>query len=137
MSYDDKASWPKGPWTTEPDEHQWIDPTTNLTCRIRRGGGGALCGYVAIPPSHPLYEEADRAESELDAHGGITFTGPFEPRGHWWVGFDCGHYMDLLPGMLALGVGDTRRNKTYRTFEWVKREVERLALQVIRGQDAV
>ena len=51
----DKSGWPAGPWQSEPDKMQFPDPETKLPCLVVRGPFGALCGYVGIPPSHPLH----------------------------------------------------------------------------------
>lgn len=53
----DKSSWPRGPWDAEPDKRQWQDEATGLPCLIVRvDHSGHLCGYVGVPPKHPLYE---------------------------------------------------------------------------------
>ena len=51
----DKSSWGLGPWMNEPDKKQWQDAETGYPCLIVRNNGGALCGYVGVPESHPLY----------------------------------------------------------------------------------
>lgn len=51
----DKASWGSGAWSDEADKVQWVDEATGLDCLIVRNNGGALCGYVGVPESHPLY----------------------------------------------------------------------------------
>ena len=50
-----KEKWRPGPWTVEPEKIQWQDETTKLPCLIVRNGMGALCGYVGVDASHPLY----------------------------------------------------------------------------------
>lgn len=51
-----KESWGDGPWNTEKDHEQWVDPVTNYHCIINRTHStGALCGYVGIPKGHFLY----------------------------------------------------------------------------------
>lgn len=60
------------------------------------------------------------------------------PHGLWWVGFDCSHAWDVVPGMQAhyarRGIKDPfsffGRPVTYRTFEWVAKETNRLATQL-------
>jgi hypothetical protein len=48
----DKSKWPYA--SKEPDKVQWRDQVTGLTCLIVRvNPGGALCGYVGVPPGHP------------------------------------------------------------------------------------
>lgn len=100
----------------------------------------------------------------VEVHGGLTFAdfcSPGEPvdgichvaaEGReekvWWLGFDCGHGMDLSPGMLAWevehGFTDPRVLVTgeegvekkpwgyrrYRDVDYVVMEVENLAAQL-------
>lgn len=44
-----------GEWNFEPDELDFADEATGLTCAMRRGPGGHWCGYVAVPTGHPLH----------------------------------------------------------------------------------
>ncbi|HYJ33795.1 MAG TPA: hypothetical protein VE326_11300 [Candidatus Binatia bacterium] len=138
-----------GPWDDEPDKAQWIDEATGLDCLIVRNHFGALCGYVGVPPSHPWHGK-DYDDVDAFAHGGLTFAGacqegaedgpgichvpePGRPADVWWLGFDCGHYMDLSPGMLDSLPSDLREqieaHQTYRTFDYVRGEVAGLAVQ--------
>lgn len=60
---------------------------------------GFRCGYVAIPPEHPIYTCED-SYPDFEVNGGVTFFGkrhslvdklidhPCEDK---WIGFDCGH----------------------------------------------
>lgn len=111
--------WPRlemdpGPWRDEPDHLQF--ESHGLPCLIvRHPLFGSLCGYVGVLPGHPLhgvrYTDIDY---DLPAHGDLTFSGACEPgrlichvgeNEPWWLGFDCGHFMDLQPGvgeMLAI-----------------------------------
>lgn len=139
----DKSSWKRGPWDNEPDKAQWPDPTTSLPCLIVRGPSGALCGYVGVDESHPLYK-VDYDNVDVEVHGGLTFAslcadtddeskhichvpGPGEPDHVWWLGFDCAHAWDLRPGYeRRWRMGD----EVYRDFEYVKAEVTSLASQL-------
>jgi len=135
----DKSGWPRGPWDTEPDKAQWVDPTTGLDCLIHRNRMGALCGYVGLPPDHPLHG-ADCDTVDVKVHGGLTYsdrcqdTGdesrgichvsePGRPHDVWWLGFDCAHWQDRLPGLNLSG-------PVYRDVGYVKAEVEWLAAQL-------
>src|ERR1041385_5990618 len=97
------------PWEDEPNRVAWRDPATGLQCLIRRiPHMGHLCGYVRVQRDHALFglSRYQRRVWRLRVHGGVTFTGRFRrgreaTRGHW-VGFDCGHAFDLVPGMLAV-----------------------------------
>ncbi len=114
-----REEWGPGPWQDEPDRVEWRH--ASLPCLVVRGPMGALCGYVGVPPGHPLHGRSafDGSCDELDAPGGLTFAGPCEeggdichvpqpgePANVWWLGFDCAHAYDLVPGLDAL----TRRN---------------------------
>lgn len=84
----DKAAWGEGPWLTEPDKVQWVDPATDLDCLIVRGPSGALCGYVGVALEHPWHGHnynatvreptADGWDGDIDSiirvHGGLTFA---------------------------------------------------------------
>ena len=51
-----KAKLPAGPWQTEPDRKEWVDKETGYPCRVIRMSSGALCGYVGLDNTHPLFE---------------------------------------------------------------------------------
>lgn len=149
----DKSEWPAGEWNNEPDKKQWQDKATGYPCLIVRSKiTGALCGYVGVPPEHPMYKKDYSDIDVIDVHGGLTFSarcqeGKDESVGicHiadegededdvWWLGFDCSHYQDLMPAFethhvafntLTRGVDDVYRNMVY-----VKTEVESLAGQL-------
>ena len=57
-------------------------------------------------------------------HEGLSYSA-MDDRGNWWFGFDCGHSHDLAPGIPYLFEW-----QTYRDFPYVKKQVERLALQI-------
>jgi len=56
----------------------------------------------------------------------------------WWVGFDCHHFMDESPAMLALHaemkMNLPGENGTYKNVEFVKAEIRSLADQ-LRGMN--
>lgn len=107
--------WGQGPWVDEPDRLEF--EAYGLPCLMRRNMQlGNWCGYVAVPPGHPLhganYNDA-RAEG-IYAHGGITYTdgcqgeichaaNAGEADDVWWFGFDAGHAGDLVPQLLKYG----------------------------------
>lgn len=143
----DKSEWEKGPWTDEPDKAQWIDEATGLDCLIVRGPSGALCGYVGVPELHPAYGK-DYDTVPVDCHGGLTFADKCRPvedpstgichlsqhaanKNVWWLGFDCAHLYDFMPGYGFRGYMDT-----YRNFGYVKRECEQLASQLGQMKEA-
>ncbi len=152
-----RDGWPSGGWDSEPDKVQWIDSATGLDCLIHRNPSGALCGYVGVPPGHPYHgkhyqdiaywdEEADRPAGPRP-HGGLTFaegcgesdesTGrgichipePGRPADVWWLGFDCAHCDDLVPGEAFRYT----RAGIYRDMAYVKQEVAGLAADVAKA----
>lgn len=142
----DKSQWPRGKWDGEPDKAQWIDTATSLDClAVRQPHSGHWCGYVGVPPGHPLFGSGYDIEPHPDVHGGLTFAAkcqedrehgichipePGRPEHVWWFGFDCAHLGDISP------VHDTHRRSygshtdTYKTLEYVKRECTKLAEQL-------
>lgn len=135
----DRSKWPFGPWDNEPDDKVvWIDPSANLDCMIVRNALGAWCGYVGLPPEHPHHGMSynDIPWNAYDVHGGLTFTDscgghichvpePGRPHNVWWLGFDTNHGCDRAPLDLVHYAG------TYKTQEYVVREVTKLALQAL------
>jgi hypothetical protein len=107
-----------GPWQDEPDKVQWVDAATDLDALAVRNHWGSWCGYVGVPPGHPLHGVSFHdLPYDLEVHGGLTFAGgcdeeapegtgichipePGRPAEVWWLGFDCGHAWDLQPGMV-------------------------------------
>lgn len=84
-----RESWGEGPWLTEPDLIEWRSSEAPYPLIIRRGGTGALCGYVGIPPEHPFH---GRSPFPGTNHAGPCddFRAPTgEPPTCWWFGFDC------------------------------------------------
>lgn len=89
--------------------------------------GDYYCGYVGVPPSHPLYqtEYMDNIMAQVDddayVNGGLTYsymsdswrTTKDEFRNYWFFGFDCAHYWN---------------EEDPCSFEDVKADCERLAL---------
>jgi hypothetical protein len=138
-----------GPWDNEPDKAQWIDEATGLDCLIVRNHFGGLCGYVGVQPGHE-WHGVEYGVPDVDVHGGLTFADlcqegaedgpgvchipePGRPANVWWLGFDCGHYMDIQPAMIEedFPYGDMWGLKpAYRTFEYVQQECAGLAKQV-------
>jgi hypothetical protein len=123
-----REQWGVGPWLDEPDRVDF--EFAGLPCLLHRNirtdgrySPAAWCGYVAVPPGHPLHglgygsPEVDHAMRVRGVHGGLTYSEacaghichvpkPGEPDDVWWFGFDCNHSGDLAPG-LAKGFGAT------------------------------
>jgi hypothetical protein len=102
-----RQTWGPGRWKKEPDRVEFR--AHGFDCMIIRAPLGNLCGYVGLPPEHPLHGQHynDLPES-IDVHGGVTYTEECgghichipregEPDHLFWVGFDCAHGNDLLP----------------------------------------
>lgn len=149
----DKAAWGAGPWESEPDKVQWIDPTTGYDClAVRHPSGGHWCGYVGLPPEHPCHG-VDYGRVEVpdedwgpEVHGGLTFDGLCQegveeskgvchvpasgrPDRVWWLGFDCAHLGDLSPGHRSI-MGGLNGSETYKTLRYVRSETAALADQL-------
>ncbi len=153
----DKTDWPRGPWDNEPDRVEWRSEAGYPALIVRADITGALCGYVGVPPGHPAHGKHYN-DIEVDAHGGLTYAGPCrgaichvpaegEPDDVWWLGFDTAHAGDYTPAIEAtLGKLPGRElepynepapdegwyAQRYRSIEYVKLVVERLAAQLKR-----
>lgn len=83
--YHDREVHPRlaGPWADEADKIAWTDRLTGYPCIILRSlNGGHLCGYVAVPPSHPLYRFTPQAMMGvgIDVHGPIFYAAECQHR---------------------------------------------------------
>ena len=134
-----KLLFPHRPWESEPDEANWVDVDTGYKCRIvRNEHTGTLCGYVGVPREHRLYGmDCQDAEKNYPfyVHGWLTFSGAMgEGDVYHYFGFDTAHAGDLSPALVLAMMqwyeGGPIRDETYRTFEYVKREVDVLAWQL-------
>lgn len=150
--YVDKSKWNTDRYDaflTEPDKVQFEDADTGLPCLIVRGPAGALCGYVGVPESHPLFEKDydqlydydTESGVSISVHGGITFASKCHSRegglgichapakgesdNVWWFGFDCAHCDDYSPAYDSF-----IRGGIYRTITYVEREIKSLARQL-------
>ena len=129
------------PWESEPSYTEWIDARTKYKCRIvRNKHTGTLCGYVGIPRGHKLYEvtyQEFEKQYSIPVHGGLTYSGGIEDAddGYHYFGFDTAHGGDFCPGLTISmikwagtdGVASYHRDETYRTWDYVVRDVNVLA----------
>lgn len=137
MTNERRERWGEGPWLDEPDYVEWR--LLGLPCLIvRHPEIGTLCGYVAVPPGHPLHGST-MGSVELDdlaVHGGITYAGPCnghvchvpfegEPEDVLWLGFDAGHGGDYMPACAQVG-------GIYRTLSYMIEQTNQLAQQLSR-----
>ena len=115
------------PWENEPDRKEFM--AHGLRCVIKRHPTMKhLCGYVEVPKGH-RWETLDALDIPADAHGGITYSEESLPReeseaDNWWIGFDCSHAGDFMPGFVPEFPG------TYRDIKYVERECRELAKQI-------
>lgn len=147
-TFRDRSGWPKGPWDNErSDKIQWIDGATDLDCLLHRNHMGAWCGYVGVPPGHPLHQRSYEHVNGLTVHGGLTYSDfcdpagaeggsgvchiarPGRPEAVWWLGFDCGHSYDLIPAFAEMDFGGGAVLQ-YRTSGYAAKECVDLAAQL-------
>lgn len=154
--FTDRDNWPPGEWDHEPDKVEWIDDDTGLPCIIHRGRTGAWCGYVGVAPDHPYHGRHDYDQVPVEVHGGLTYAAPCnphddddfgvchkaepgEPDDVWWLGFDCAHAGDEMPGLIWVtekvkvdhpGLNYPEGWATYKNQEYVMEECKLLALQL-------
>lgn len=103
----EKADWGEGPWKYEQDRLEW-DYHGYPCLMVRSEETGAWCGYVGVPPEHPLYKKKYQ-DVHLAVHGGVNYSSYCsgavchrkveEPHDTWWLGFHCGHALDFSPAM--------------------------------------
>lgn len=44
--------------------------------------------YIELPQNHPYYGR-DYNDVPIDCHGGLTYSGPLNGDGKYWIGWDC------------------------------------------------
>src|SRR5215471_11840288 len=135
-----KSEWGPGPWNDEPDREDFEH--AGFPCFALRNHWGAWCGYVGVPPGHPSHGMPYDGVP-VEVHGGLTYAAscnppichvpkPGEPEDIWWLGFDCGHAWDVMPGMVAFErrmhiEAELRErtywDETYRDLAFVKAEI--------------
>lgn len=116
---------------------------------IRHPKMGHLCGYVKLPIGHPWLKQARAHRWEkkwfsnkyhcvevgcnvtamryLPVHGGLNFFGKLSRGRGYWIGFDCAHCDDLVPGMEKIMPGLRADWTVYRDVPFVIRNCKELA----------
>lgn len=145
----DREGWGSGLWDDEPDKVQWSDRITGLPCLALRNHSGVWCGYVGVDRTHPYHSISYQSVNnhDLSVHGGLTYSNscinedtpesaichipdPGEPDDVWWLGFDCGHGFDYVPGMMRNFPELIRSQATYKTLDYVRGQCTLLAAQL-------
>jgi hypothetical protein len=134
---------PIAEWKNEPNE--LAGEYKNYVFFVKRNDVmGFLCGYVILPAWHMYYQQDDYFDLELDVHGGVTYADTADNLGEfpevlWTIGFDCGHYLDLIPFMYnryVQGPGEWRgQRETYKNMDFVIGQCQHLIDQLIERQD--
>lgn len=90
-------------------------------CLIIQQPLGYLCGYVRADELRELGTEEEPI-CNLECHGGVTYSGTLDTPDVWWIGFDCAHAWDLIPGCYSTG--------TFKDEDYVTEECESLVQQL-------
>lgn len=108
-------------------EKRWTDGATGLSCLIKRNPSmGHLCGYVGVNKNHHLFGVGYDG-FDINVHGGLTFADYWEGEGDvWWLGFDCAHAGDFIPGLDPVEslLQHSSRIYPYHSHYWTIAEVE-------------
>lgn len=95
---------------------------------------GYRCGYLKLEIGHPWHGENYNNISP-EVHGGLTFSEADVPcdlagaDNGWWIGFDCGHFMDAPDPAFGFAVPRCLKSGQIRSTEYVRSELASLALQ--------
>ena len=76
-----------------------------------------LCGYVEMTPMMEI--PLDAILNELQTHGTITYRGEMPDKDGFWIGFDCAHFMDIIPEIYKQ-FPEHYGNWEYRDMEYVE-----------------
>lgn len=142
--------WGPGPWVGEADRLEWR--RHGLVCLLTRNPLlGNLCGYVGVPPGHPMHQVTRSVIQQMvRVHGAITYAkpcdeeagvchvaAPDEPDDLWWFGFDCMHGHDIVPGQVRCFELDDEeldmlagKGVAYRDQQYVCGQIDLLADQL-------
>ncbi len=147
-TYIDKSKYALGPWSFEPDKAHWIDDCTGLDCLIVRNLFISLCGYVGVPYNHRCFKLGfSNIEGSIIIHHRLSFSGQCQQKDNdgkgichprelaanhtvKWFGFACDEEGDICPTGDPFLSELTGINATYKDFDFVKNECEKLAKQL-------
>ena len=147
------------PWENEPNRvefkykgyHCLINRVNHRPAENPKDWLGHLCGYVALPKGHPFHGKPTE-EIDVEVHGGLTYARKCEgeichvPKDGeddnvFWIGFDCAHFGDLIPGIyemrqpggilhdIHMAYGE-RSHEKYKSIAFVKNEIRNLVKQL-------
>jgi hypothetical protein len=127
FDHERKLWWKQpGPWDREPDKRIWTDEYTGLPCIAQRNYCGAWCGYVGVRYGHHWFKKP-YGNVDADVHGGLTYSDTREDEAVWWLGFDCSHAFDYVPGYPFRDLDAAI--DSYCTLAYVQEQCAKLALQ--------
>lgn len=153
----------QGPWQIEPDLVRWMYLGIEcLVMRNSLGAWCGYVAVPADHPWYGV--NYNRLYDQTRVHGGLTYSdtcdemrpcskclpdAQFGLRGAyvdhairalihepatWWIGFDCGHYADLVPATLLSRRSVFGEHDTYRDLGYVLDETELLVRQLLDGE---
>lgn len=137
-------AWGYGEWVEEPDQIEF--EYLGYQCLILRMmypvdnpvvlGMGNLNGYVKIPDDHP-WNGLDEEDIPCNVHGGITYAQ--NRNDGFWIGFDCGHTLDIVPSMVRNSPGYMEALASfnvpisYKNISFVENEIKSIVNQCIEA----
>ncbi len=106
----------------------------NYTCKISLTSRDTWNGYIEINPFHVCYgidhtntlKTSD--EFYLSVHGGLSYS--YTDKKGTVLGFHTGHIGDFIPSILPQDVNCNFHYSTFRKFNWVKKQLRKLAEQL-------
>ena len=114
-------------WDNEPDRLEFT--VHGFKCLAKRINKlGHLCGYIMVEDTHPWYAKDYSELSDVDVHGGLTYSDKGE------FGFDCAHAGDLVLSVVKM-LPSQRERTTYRDMGYVVNELIKLANQAKEAQE--
>lgn len=97
----------------------------NYDCRVERKFGLIWCGYIDKLPNY--IDESKINHNKINVHGGLTCG----------LGFDCGHYDDIVIGnlimdhLMSCSLSFSRNHeKTYKNISFAIKETENMVDQI-------